>query len=291
MPEQCALALRHVQCASADEAIDALRHGVRCPVLGCDVRCYEESSLIKHLTTPVLQRYMSAKDTVKERELVAERVTPIVQEMQRVQAQSLSQEAAFKAQLEKAAASRPADTQWPQLAESVSTFENLKAFFARRQPVKAGAGPVLLINRAVMVANPLELSRYVNTNNFDIKPRDAYSKCGDTLLFHGCSQEAVANIQAAGLQLSFAAQGMLGKGLYGAPDPRKSLQYCKGGGQGRFMFLCRFNLAPPKPPPQRPAPTTAQHAGPSSAHRNSVFDEFCIFDEKHVVVLWMIKLA
>ena len=46
------------------------------------------------------------------------------------------------------------------------------------------------------------------------------SEPGDTLLFHGCSQEAATNVMATGLLLSFAAQGMLGKGLYGAPDPQ-----------------------------------------------------------------------
>lgn len=100
----------------------------------------------------------------------------------------------------------------------------------------------------------------------------------DTLLFHGCSQEAATNIQAAGLKLAFAASGMLGKGLYGAPDPRKSVGYCKAVTQGRFMFICRFNLS------------HSQHAGPSTAHRNHIFDEFCIYDEAQVVVLWMIKL-
>ena len=112
----------------------------------------------------------------------------------------------------------------------------------------------------------------------------AFGAGGDTLLFHGCSQEAATNIQADGLKLSFAAQGMLGTGLYGAPDPRKSLQYCRGGGQGKFMFICRFNLGKrgTKPP---------QHAGPSTSHRNTTFDEFCIYDERNVVVLWMIKLV
>ena len=71
---------------------------------------------------------------------------------------------------------------------------------------------------------------------------------------------------------------MLGQGLYGAPDPRKSLNYVKGT-TGKFMFVCRFNLA------------AAKHAGPKTSHRNSTFDEFCVYDERHVVVLWMIKLA
>ena len=71
---------------------------------------------------------------------------------------------------------------------------------------------------------------------------------------------------------------MLGAGLYGAPDPRKSLQYCKSSPNGKFMFVCRFNLG------------TATRAGPDTHHRNSVFDEFCIYEEAHVVALWMIKL-
>ena len=34
----------------------------------------------------------------------------------------------------------------------------------------------------------------------------------------------------------------------------------------------------------------AKHAGPSTQHRNTIFDEFCVYDEKRVVVLWMLKL-
>ena len=69
---------------------------------------------------------------------------------------------------------------------------------------------------------------------------------------------------------------MLGRGIYGAPDPRKSIHYCKT--DEKYMFICRFNLS------------SAQHDGPSTPHRNSVYDEFCVDDERHVVVLWMLKL-
>ena len=72
---------------------------------------------------------------------------------------------------------------------------------------------------------------------------------------------------------------MLGNGIYGAPDPRKSLQYCTNPQHGTFMFVCRFNLI------------AAKRAGPGTQHRNSVYDEFCVFDDRHVVVLWMLKLA
>ena len=78
--------------------------------------------------------------------------------------------------------------------------------------------------------------------------------------------------------MGFAAQGMLGRGIYGAPDPRKSLQYCRNSKHGNFMFVCRFNMS------------CAKHAGPSTPHRNSQFDEFCVYDDNHLVVLWMLKL-
>ena len=109
-------------------------------------------------------------------------------------------------------------------------------------------------------------------------PLSAHSAHADTLLFHGTSEAAVANIQATGRPtIAFAADGMLGRGIYGAPDPRKSLQYTKGS-HGKFMFLCRYNLQ------------GAKHAGPKTSHRNSVFDEFCVFHDSEVVVLWIVKL-
>ena len=88
----------------------------------------------------------------------------------------------------------------------------------------------------------------------------------------------MANIQADGLSLDFAAAGMLGNGLYGAPDPRKSEHYCGDSPNGQFMFICRYNLR------------GAKHAGPSTPHQNTVFDEFCIMTEEKVVVLWALKL-
>eukprot|EP00966_Prymnesium_polylepis_P071650 1664112-Prymnesium_polylepis.1 len=76
--------------------------------------------------------------------------------------------------------------------------------------------------------------------------------------------------------MNYAANGMLGRGIYGAPDPRKSSQYCEKQGvnnpNGRFMFICRFNLA------------TTRH------HKNKLFHEFCVYNDSHVVVLWMVKL-
>ena len=94
-----------------------------------------------------------------------------------------------------------------------------------------------------------------------------------------CPEQAGLNIQAEGLKIQFAANGMLGRGLYGAPDPNKSRAYCKGGANGNFMFICRYNLA------------GAQHAGPGTQHRNTMYDEFCVYHDSMVVVLWALKLA
>ena len=104
-------------------------------------------------------------------------------------------------------------------------------------------------------------------------------RTADAFLFHGCPQASATNIQTDGLCMSFASNGMLGRGLYGAPDPRKSERYCKDSKDGKFMFVCRFNLS------------AAKRAGPATNHRNSVYDEVCVYEDRHVVVLWMIKLA
>lgn len=98
-------------------------------------------------------------------------------------------------------------------------------------------------------------------------PLKAYHNSGDALLFHGCSQEAAANIQAKGLLLSYAANGNLGRGLYGAPDPRKSLHYCNS--PDKFMFVCRFNLS------------QAKHGVFNLSHQKSALDEFCVYKEEH----------
>ena len=166
---------------------------------------------------------------------------------------------------------------WLELADDCSDEAAVRAFFARRQPTGAGGAP-LRIAEVVKVENPRSLRAFAKSGGFDIRPLRAFGPPRkDTLLFHGCPQEAATNIQAEGLSLQFAGSGMLGRGLYGAPDPRKSLQYCRT--SNKFMFIARYNL------------TGANHAGPTTQHRNSVFDEFCVYDETHVVVLWMVKLA
>ena len=167
---------------------------------------------------------------------------------------------------------------WVELAGEVATEAALRSFFERRQR-RDVQQPRLRIASAWKVTNGATLRGFASAGSFDINPLQAHARSGDTFLFHGCSQEAATNVMATGLLLSFAAQGMLGRGLYGAPDPRKSAQYVRNPVNGKFMFICRFNL------------TNANQAGPNTSHSNTVFREFCVFDETHVVVLWMVKFA
>jgi len=170
----------------------------------------------------------------------------------------------------------PESVLWVELAGEVATEAALRSFFERRQR-RDVQQPRLRIASAWKVTNGATLRGFASAGSFDIDPLQAHARGGDTFLFHGCSQEAATNVMATGLLLNFAAQGMLGKGLYGAPDPRKSVQYCKSA--NKFMFVCRYSLA------------GAQHAGPSTQHRNTLFDEFCVYREAQVVVLWAVKLA
>ncbi len=168
---------------------------------------------------------------------------------------------------------------WARLARGVETEAELHQFFARRQArAPNGAGRTLHIGSAVKVVNNSCLQAFVSGKGL-VKDALRAHRVADSFLFHGCPQAVAANIQSDGLKMSFAANGMLGRGLYGAPDPRKSLQYCKDSALGKFMFVCRYNLS------------QAKRAGPDTQHRNTIFDEFCVTDERHVVVLWMIKLA
>jgi len=169
----------------------------------------------------------------------------------------------------------PESVLWVELAGEVATEAALRSFFERRQ--RRDVQQRLRIASAWKVTNGATLRGFASAGSFDIDPLQAHTRGGDTLLLHGCSQEAATNVMATGLLLSFAAHGMLGRGLYGAPDPRKSVQCCKSA--NKFMFICRYNLA------------GAQHAGPSTQHRNTLFDEFCVYREAQVVVLWAVKLA
>lgn len=174
------------------------------------------------------------------------------------------------------AATAGASGLWSRLARGIETESELTDFFRRRQSSERG-GRQLQIASAVKVVNNASLQRFTQSRQLHMHPLKAH-RSGDTFLFHGCPQQSATNVQADGLRIGYASNGMLGRGLYGAPDPRKSLQYCKDSPNGKFMFVCRFHLK------------EAKHAGPGTAHRNSVFDEFCVYDEKHVVLLWMIKL-
>ena len=167
---------------------------------------------------------------------------------------------------------------WHRLARGIETEAELHQFFARRQAKATPDGKRLHIASCVKLVNNEKLYAFASAGSFHTSAQKAYHH-GDTFLFHGCPQASATNIQADGLCMSFASNGMLGKGLYGAPDPRKSERYCKNSTDGKFMFVCRFNLS------------AAKYAGPNTQHRNSVYEEFCVYDDRHVVVLWMVKLV
>ena len=167
---------------------------------------------------------------------------------------------------------------WKKLAGDVTDVDAVKKFVARRQKL-LGSGPALQVESVVRVVNENALKSFQASLGFDINPIKAGNMHFDTLLFHGTSEDSVPNIQAAGRPLvKFSKAGMLGTGIYGAPDPRKSLQYCSQSKHGKFMFICRYNLS------------NTQYAGPSTHHKNTIFEEFCVANDNHVVVLWMLKI-
>ena len=186
---------------------------------------------------------------------------------------------AFKdAKLEAQKASDVGNALWKKLAGDVTDVDAVKKFVARRQKL-LGSGPALQVESVVRVVNENALKSFQASLGFDINPIKAGNMHFDTLLFHGTSEDSVPNIQAAGRPLvKFSKAGMLGTGIYGAPDPRKSLQYCSQSKHGKFMFICRYNLS------------NTQYAGPSTHHKNTIFEEFCVANDNHVVVLWMLKI-
>jgi hypothetical protein len=173
---------------------------------------------------------------------------------------------------------------WADLAGALDTDEQVVRFFQRRQRQAHRGEPRLRIFSIVRVENRARLQAFHRGHDVHLRPADAHRQGTDTWLFHGCSREAASNIQAEGLLLRFARQdGMLGQGLYGAPNPRKSWHDCllgpAGVGDLALLFVCRFSLAAP-----------VRHAGPRTPHRNSLYDEYCVYAEDRVVVLWMLKV-
>ena len=161
---------------------------------------------------------------------------------------------------------------WLQMAQGIETEDKVKNFFERRMQV---GGPRLRLEQIIKVQNAESLRKYVKGATLHINTNEARQAKGGTFLLHGSEELNIPNIQAEGLSIQFANNGMLGKGLYGAPDPRKSQQYCgKQQQNGMFMFICRFNLS-----------------GNMQYRQNQTFDEFCVYDASHVVILWLLKCA
>jgi len=153
------------------------------------------------------------------------------------------------------------DTLWANMVGpwQVSTQQAVIAWFNQSQKA---SGDKLKCVSAVKLVNESRLQAFVGGAN-------------DRLLFHGCAQESATNIQHTGLLMQFAgsAHGSnLGHGLYGAPDPRKSIGYCSGK-HGKFMFLGIFNLD-----------------GAKSANTGRKMEEWCVSKAEHAVLLWMLKV-
>lgn len=247
---------------------------------------FKEAMRLNHFLPPeecnevLTQQQAQTQQRRRQQRHLPEHHQVLTQKQQRLQQQSEQQ------QLERALNdSIDGDVLWLQLAEGARTPAEVRHFFERRQDSFGATRERLSIQAITKVSNVPALRRFHSSGQFRIsplatmdQPAGGGSGGADSLLFHGCPEQAGLNIQAEGLSLRFAADGMLGRGLYGAPDPRKSLNYCDEGRHGKFMFVCRFNLS------------AARHAGPMTADRNTVFSEFCVFDECHVVVLWMLKV-
>lgn len=172
---------------------------------------------------------------------------------------------------------------WATLARGIETPKKLEEFFAVRQSTPGSTDAKLRIKpgSATKIDNPALLAKFAShsTRKLPMQPPQghahplAFGQDCDLFLFHGSASGNMGNIHSEGLKSSMpAAHGtMLGNGVYGAPDPRKSRQYC-GGSHGNFMIVCRF--AVPK----------------AFFKKNSWYDEFCVPDEAMCVPLWQIKV-
>jgi hypothetical protein len=253
------------------------------------------------------------------------------------------------------------DDIWTRLAAGIETEQRLVAFFEARQTDCADGSDrsmddvklEIVPNTVVKVNNPQLLNQFRSSSRLNaLNDQAACNDHGDTFLFHGAPQHAHANILAVGLTTARAdSRGMLGGGIYGAPDPRKSLQYTGSFGAAGAFGAGRgtaFGGAPPPPSAMATAPTgsvfgmpfsgtpgglpsvghlrapmgAAKPAGPphrplptgrlvgvgldnpdgafmlvcrynldgARSQHNRRFSEYCIFEDRHVAVLWLVKV-
>ena len=172
---------------------------------------------------------------------------------------------------------------WHSLANGIETPKKLEHMFAARQSTFGSNEPKLRIKpgSAVKIENEALMRNFMKFST-GVLQRDPpqgqshpspFGQFCDTFLFHGSSSGNMGNISSEGLRSTMpAAHGtMLGNGVYGAPDPRKSWQYC-GGTLGNFMIVCRF-------------------AAPQAFFKkNLIYDEFCVPNEAMCVPLWQVKV-
>lgn len=252
---------------------------LRCPLKKCNAPPYNTSILAKALSPGVFDRLNEARlehESAKAKQIIQSKADEnLAREFQKlnVERANLLLERDELAKLQK-------DDIWFHLAKGIETEEEVADFFRRRTNTTAD-GTTLQIVSATKTVNERSLRAFASSGHFSMNTKAARANCADTFLFHGSPASAVANITLEGLSKKFAGNGMLGRGIYGAPDPRKSMHYTdkvRNNFGGVFMMICRFNL------------DGAEHAGPHTPHKNSTFEEFMVHDDRRVVVLWTLKV-
>ena len=167
---------------------------------------------------------------------------------------------------------------WSKYAAGCYCENSVKQFFMDRQNDQPATVPKIRVETATMVINEKTINAFDTSGHLDMDAFQAFNAKTDTFLFHGCNAYSAVSIQSSGLLLSYATNGNLNVGLYGAIDPRKSLTYCGGGANNNYMFLCRYRF------------DNTTRKGKFGS-QEPTYDEFAVYNEKHVVVLWMLKIA
>jgi len=167
---------------------------------------------------------------------------------------------------------------WTHFAEGIGDEAKLRALLAGRQPAN-NISKALTIDKALKIDCQSQLERFESAGFLIMDPKEALRMKADTILLHGSPQMSVANIAMEGLSVNNSSAGQLGRGIYGAPDPRKANQFALQNHHGSFIFVIRVNLSHAK-----------YLQGPPQPGGIPGYEEFCVPKDSHAVVLWQIKL-
>jgi len=133
-----------------------------------------------------------------------------------------------------------------------SEFELVEAIFKRGQEVYPRHRVEAIIESLERIHNPDLVAKYKGS-------------IYEQPLFHGTSKNACYSIAKTGYQMGTA--GMLGGGIYFAPNPLKSQYYCDS---NRMMLLSRVNLEG------------------SEYAQNAIYQEYCIYSIKQAIPVYII---